>query len=69
MGASAPLFFFVNYNLIRWGRTMSSIQILAKKGNKTVVVSDAKNKKDAKNQVDYWRGLKGKSWRITSKPK
>ena len=45
-----------------------SIQIVAKSGNKTVVIDDADNKKQAKNQVDYWQGLKGKNWRVFSQP-
>ena len=46
-----------------------SIQIIAKKKNKTVVLDEATNKKDAEEQVNYWKNLKGKSWRITSKSK
>ena len=45
-----------------------SIQILAKKGNTTTVVDDANNKKDAKQQVSYWQGIKGKGWKVFSKP-
>ena len=44
-----------------------SIQILAKKGNKTTVLDDASNKKDAKQQVSYWQNLKGKGWKVFSK--
>jgi len=58
--------FFINYNRI--GQIMS-IQIIAKKKNKTVVLDEATNKKDAEEQVNYWKNLKGKSWRITSKSK
>lgn len=45
-----------------------SILIVAKKGNKTTVLDDANNKKDAKQQVDYWQGLKGNKWKVFSKP-
>lgn len=45
-----------------------SIQILAKKGNRTTVVDDANNKKDARQQVNYWQSLKGKGWKVFSKP-
>lgn len=46
---------------------MSVIEIIGKENGKTVVLSDAGNKKDAKQQVNYWQRLKGRGWRIFSK--
>lgn len=46
---------------------MPVIEIIGKENGKTEVLSDASNKKDAKQQVNYWQNLKGKGWRIFSK--
>jgi len=43
-----------------------SIQIVIKKGNMSEVVEDANNRKEAKSQVDYWRRLIGKGWKVFS---
>ena len=42
---------------------------LCKENGKTVVLDDANNKKDAKQQVSYWQGIKGKGWKVFSKVK
>ena len=46
---------------------MSVIEIIGKSKGKTEVLGDASNKKDAKQQVSYWQGLKGKGWKVFSK--
>jgi hypothetical protein len=46
---------------------MSVIEIIGKANGKTVVLDDASNKKDAKQQVSYWQTLKGKGWRVFTK--
>jgi len=48
---------------------MSVINIIGKSNGKTEVLDDANNKKDAKQQVNYWQNLKGKGWRVFSKAK
>lgn len=44
-----------------------SIQILGKTGDRTEVLDDADNKKQATEQVNYWQNLKGKGWKVFSK--
>lgn len=47
---------------------MSVIEIIAKaKNGKVVLLDDASNKKDARQQVSYWQRLKGKGWKVFSK--
>jgi hypothetical protein len=46
---------------------MSVIEIIGKANGKTIVLDDADTKKNANQQVDYWKRLKGKGWRIFSK--
>ncbi len=46
---------------------MAVIEIIGKANGKTEVLSDASNKKDAKQQVSYWQNLKGKGWKVFSK--
>ena len=44
-----------------------SILIIGKKGGKSEVIDEAKNKDEAKGQVNYWKKLRP-GWKITSKP-
>lgn len=47
---------------------MSVIDIIAKpKSGKSQVIDEASNKKDARQQVDYWQNLKGKGWKVFTK--
>jgi hypothetical protein len=47
---------------------MSVIEIIARpKSGKSVIIDEANNKKDAKQQVSYWQNLKGKGWKVFSK--
>ncbi len=45
-----------------------SIQIVVKKGDTSEVVDEADNGKQAKQQVGRWQKLKGKGWKVFSKP-
>jgi len=36
------------------------------KGTKEVL-DEAKNKKEAKAQIDYWQAMKGRGWKISTK--
>ena len=49
---------------------MSVIEIKCKsKAGRTIIIDEASNKKDAKQQVNYWQGLKGKGWKISTRVK
>ena len=49
---------------------MSVIEIIAKpKGGKTQIIDEANTKKDANQQTNYWQGLKGKGWKISTRVK
>jgi hypothetical protein len=47
---------------------MSVIEIKCKsKSGRVILIDEASNKKDAKQQVNYWQALKGKGWKVFSK--
>jgi len=48
---------------------MSVIEIIGKSNGKKIILDDANNKKYAKQQVNYWQNLKGKKWKIFTRPK
>jgi len=49
---------------------MSVIEIIAKsKSGKSIVIDEANTKKDASQQTNYWQGLKGKGWKISTRVK
>ena len=58
-------------NLFSEVKTMvtKTIEIVGKCKGKTEVLDEANNKKDADEQVDYWQAIKGRGWKITTKPK
>ena len=47
---------------------MSKIEIVGKIGGTEEVMDEADNKKDAEEQVDFWRDLLP-GWRIKTQPK
>lgn len=47
---------------------MAIIEIICKsKGGRSIVIDEASNKKDARQQVNYWQNLKGKDWKVFTK--
>jgi len=49
---------------------MSVIEIIGKpKGGKSIIIDEANNKKDANQQVDYWKRMKGQGWKISTRSK
>ena len=49
---------------------MAVIEIICKsKSGKSIIIDDANNKKDANQQVDYWKSLKGNGWKISTRVK
>ena len=46
---------------------MTIIQIVGKNKRKNKILDEAKNKKEAKSQVNYWEKMLGKGWTISTK--